>query len=481
MRLFPRSRAGLAGLAILSLTTSAAAHSWIESAYKIDAATRKFFGAPGYPRGGNFRRLSAEDGVTDGEYINRIPENGVYTGNENINKRPITQNFPNETLEAAPGDYIAILHLENGHVTTKAEGRPLNSGTIFLYGTSEPKDEDRLFDIHLIWNKDGTGGDGRGKLLGTRNYDDSQCYEGNPASQVAVERSAKNKALPADTLACQSDIQLPKDLKPGSTYTIYWYWDWPTLNTDEIDMEGTKKGLFPWMGTFMRGEKDPHGFTEAALATNESYSSTIDIKIVDKDGSSGAKALPEDEFAGKPDVYKMAINSQLKDGGFQVEVDEPNQDGGGSQAPASSTAAGGDRQNHMSSTAAPSATAPTAPIPAGTTQVAEDGPITVTVTRTVDPPAPTSTQPASPTTPCGPGSTKTVMEIQTQYTTVYPEETSATEEAGNPMPIASTEPTTMVTSTVTHPTSTLPDLASYFAQPTAFKWKRRSKWSFGEH
>jgi hypothetical protein len=84
-------------------------------------------------------------------------------------------------LEAAPGDYIAIMHLENGHTTLphNQPNKPRNRGTIYFYGTTQPKEQEKLFDVHLLWNKQGTGGDKRGKLLATRNYDDGQCYQPN--------------------------------------------------------------------------------------------------------------------------------------------------------------------------------------------------------------------------------------------------------------------------------------------------------------
>lgn len=467
MKLFPSSRAGLGALAVLCLSTSASAHSWIEKAYRIDAATRKFIGAPGYPRGGNYRRLAAEGASNDEKQTYRLPSDGIYTGDEILNSGPIAPNRPDETLEAFPGDYIALLHTENGHVTEKQEGRPLNGGTVYLYGTSEPKDEEKLFDVHLVWNKDGTGGDGRGRLLGTRNYDDSQCYEGNAAKQFAVERSAAVHGLASESLPCQSDIQLPEDLKPGTNYTVYWYWEYPNLNTAEIDMEGTKEGLFPWMGTFVKGEKDPHGFTEAALQTNESYASTIDIKIVDKSTFSVAKAVPEVDLTSKPQVYGMAIDQQLKDGGFAVNID-PSQGGGDSnQPPASSPMASS-----------------TAPTPTDAPQGDGDGLVTVTVTatKTVEPQEPSS--PPSPTTPCKSTSTQTVVEMETSYLTVYPEET-ATEEAGNQVPAPTSTPTTMVTlTTALAATSTLPKgLTSYFVDSTAtpVPLNRRTKWSFGEY
>ncbi|PTB68880.1 hypothetical protein BBK36DRAFT_1112994 [Trichoderma citrinoviride] len=223
-------------------------------------------------------------------------------------------------LEAAPGDHIAIIHLENGHTTLPQNQpkKPLNRGTVFLYGTSQPKEEERLFDVHLVWNKQGTGGDGRGRLLATRNYDDGQCYQPNSGS-ISMERATKLASEGAQhdiELGCQSTLQLPTDLKPGSIYTIYWYWDWPDLNADAIDFQATTNGLFPWAGTFMRGEKDPHGFTMAAIAKNESYASTIDIKITAAD----PQAATMGSYVDDQDIYTKALKSQM-DSNFEVAVD----------------------------------------------------------------------------------------------------------------------------------------------------------------
>ena len=459
MKFYPSSRAGLGALTVLSLTASAAAHSWIEKAYRIDQATRKFIGAPGYPRGGDYRRLSAEGTVNDGTNTYRLPVDGAYTGDEKINRLDFALNREDEIFKAAPGDYIAILHTENGHVTEKLEGRPLNGGNIYLYGTSDTKDDDKLFDIHLKWNKDGTGGDRRGRLLGTSNYDDGQCYEGNASGEFAMERSKAAHGTPEEALICQSDIQLPQDLKPGSVYTIYWYWDWPTLNTNEIPMEGTKEGRFPWMGTFMRGEKDPHGFTQAALHTNESYASTLDIQIVEKSTFSAAKALSDETIANLPDTYKMAIKQQLDDGGFAIKVD-----------------GGDDGAIQSSAVASAPMDSPTAPAPTSTPQAGGEAVVTVTVTETVHPPSPT---PSSKTT-----STKTVVEMETLYKIVYATET-ADEEAGNQMPTSTGAPTTTDMPSPTHPAaSSLPkDITSYFVEPTSTPvlHKRRTKWSFGDY
>lgn len=414
-----RSHAALAAALAASLPLTHA-HSWIESAYKYNPSTLSFFGSPGYPRGGNFRRLSAETGLTDTEYVYRIPANGAYTGQETINERPIEANRPDETLEAAPGDHIAIMHLENGHVSYPQPGRPLNQGNVYIYGTSQPRDHDRLADIHLVWNAEGTGGDGRGRLLATRNYDDGQCYEGNAGSKVATTRSA---ALPgsdaATSMPCQSNIQLPDDLEPGSNYTVYWYWDWPLLNTDAIDMDGTKKGQYPWMGTFVQGEKDPRGFTASQIAANESYASTLDIKIVDAKAYA-SQSLPADETALDA-VYRKALKGQ-EDTPFIVQVPTIAQAGGSGQstpAPSSSAAA---------SSTAPQASPMTTPTPDGAV-AAETVTVTATVTAT---PAAAEAAAAATTQPCPHEqatttstsmSIETVTEVETQYATVYVDET----------------------------------------------------------
>ncbi|KAF4125142.1 hypothetical protein GMORB2_3981 [Geosmithia morbida] len=418
----------LAALAISLYVASTTAHSWIEAAYRIDASTRKFVGAPGYPRGGNFRRLSAETGLTDAEYVYRIPENGQYTGQENINQRPVEANRPDETLEASPGDRIAVLHLENGHVSYPQEGRPLNGGTVYIYGTSQPTDADKLTDVHLAWNEAGTGGDGRGRLLATRNFDDGQCYEGNPSSQVATTRAAAVGSDASTSMDCQSEIQLPDDLAVGSNYTIYWYWDWPLLDTAKIDMDGTKQGLYPWMGTFVQGEEDPRGFTADMIASNESYASTMDISIVEK-SDYASQSLPADEAALSA-VYRTAIEAQMKTAfDVKVPVIEPVGSGGGSDTTTSPAATG--------TTAATTPTTPTTPVQATPTDVVSAA--TVTVTQTVTAPAQTSVaqaEAAAPVTvtttvtePCHesvttPTSTQTVIEMETQYATVYVDETT---------------------------------------------------------
>ncbi|KAG6102642.1 hypothetical protein E4U30_003862 [Claviceps sp. LM220 group G6] len=280
-------------------------------------------GERGFPRGYKPR---SDPGFSDQVPQNILPVKGqsAYSGQEILNKYKFEANPPHPMLQAAPGDYVAIVHLENGHVSLPLNqpNKPRNRGTIFFYGTSQPKDEERLFDVHLRWTKDGSGGDKRGVLLGTRHYDDGQCFQPN-ADAIAKERASKfssDGAKISQELPCQSDIKLPDNLKPGSVYTVYWYWDWPDLNANKINMDKTKDGSYPWAGSFMRGDTIPNGWTMDMISKNESYSSVIDIKIVGTQAQGvSVKSDAKQEYVAKQDIYSKAIEEQMKSN-FQVPV-----------------------------------------------------------------------------------------------------------------------------------------------------------------
>lgn len=478
---------GVGAAILLALSAPVAAHSWIERALKIEPTTRQFFGSEGFPRGYIPR---TDPGFNDEDYIWRLPYTGTafYTGEETINKHPFNANPPHAMLEAAPGDFIAILHFENGHTTVpeSSPDKPLNRGTIFLYGTDDPRDEEKLFDVHLAWNKDGTGGDKRGRLLSTRNYDDGQCYEAR-GEGLALERATTLGVDPMTPLACQSDLQLPDDLEPGSIYTIYWYWDWPNLNKEEIDMAATENGLFPWAGTFMRGEQDPNGFTMNAIATNESYASTIDIKIVSKDSEVAAKGQVGSRSSGdgadQGTVFNMAIAEQLRSN-FGVDVD-PNDS---SQPPVNQPPAD-----------SPPASSPPTPAPTAPAPPSSEGPATVTVTVT-EPPVtvPTtiyvtqlpetqesSSPPSSIKTDCSSKGPQVVTAIETQYTTVYPEGTPTDGgvflAASSETALAGAESTTLSTSVRPVPTTSprWGNQTERFTPQPRHNRAKRSNWWFG--
>lgn len=404
---------------VLALTGSTSAHSWVEQVQKI-APNGTMVGPLGYARGW-VPRTTAGWGDKIPQWLLPLSGQSAYSGDEILNKYPFQANPSQPMLQASAGDHIAILHMENGH-TSLPQNQPLkphNRGTIFFYGTSKPNAQEKLFDVHLRWNRDGTGGDKRGVLLATRNYDDGNCYQPN-SGQISTSRAQKlasDGAQHGRELICQSDVKLPSDLAPGSIYTIYWYWDWPDLNAKAINLDATKNGIYPWAGTFMRGEKDPHGFTMAAIARNESYASTIDIKITSAALSGSKLKAAGQSFVAKQNIYSMAIESQMKSN-YQVNIDA----NGAAKNPSN-----GDNNPVESS-------APTAPTdaPIGATQ----SPVTVTKTVTVAPPAVTKTETVYLSMPAETSILRETVtsHIQSQPTNGYqiPQLTSQTSQPASP-------------------------------------------------
>lgn len=219
---------------IAFLATSANAHSWIEQLMVI-APNGSFTGSSGYPRGNVLR---TDPSFSDVALTHRLPENG-----QSVQKTdPMcidAQQTQNQTegsprLQAPAGSRVALRFQENGHVTMPEtqEGKPDNRGSVYVYGTTEPKDDEKLLDIHKVWNKDGTGGDKRGVLLSKQSFDDGRCYQIN-GGEISKNRQEKfpheaDQNMGQD-LWCQQDVALPSNAPSGKPYTLYWVWDWPTL------------------------------------------------------------------------------------------------------------------------------------------------------------------------------------------------------------------------------------------------------------
>jgi hypothetical protein len=373
---------GLRALAIITLIATVNAHTWAERVRRI-AANGTMVGETGYARG-YIARDSQDPPFADALAQNQLPVTGqaAYSGDEVLNKYSFDPNPKWPMLEAAAGDKVAIMYLENGHTTIPENqpNKPRNRGTVFLYGTSEPAQQEKLFDVHLLWNKDGTGGDGRGRLLATRNFDDGQCYQPNNRP-IALQRASSlsnQGANPNEELSCQTAVTLPEDLEPGSVYTVYWYWDWPDLNPEEINMEATENGVFPWAGSFMRDGQDPTGLPASVIARNESYSSAIDIKIVERTTALGAITVGAANFIQDQNVYSQAIRQQMENN-FIVDVDPGSPQQPGSPSPPSTPS---------SSVGSPTATTPGSILPTDSPLVGAPGNglvETVTVTATLPP------------------------------------------------------------------------------------------------
>lgn len=122
-------------------------------------------------------------------------------------------------LTAAPGDFIQGTYSDNGHVSLPPTPES-ESGIAYWYGSANGSTVPPLSEV-IKWTKDGKGGDGNGRLLaGPDNYDDGVCAEGN-GSPIAQQRHAP----PGPGILCKNSFSLPEDLPDGSTYTVYWVWD----------------------------------------------------------------------------------------------------------------------------------------------------------------------------------------------------------------------------------------------------------------
>lgn len=174
---------------------------------------------------------------------NLLPPNGRPEGPQILPTDKIckdSQLTPNVTegsprLAAAPGTVISLLYQENGHVTLpeKPPGKPANRGTVYIYGTAIPSPDDTLLAIHKVWNTTGNGGDRRGRLIATQNFDDGRCYQIN-SGPISKQRQVQfphvpDKLMGAD-LWCQNNVIIPQDAPVGQLYTLYWVWDWPTAS-----------------------------------------------------------------------------------------------------------------------------------------------------------------------------------------------------------------------------------------------------------
>ncbi|ORX97801.1 hypothetical protein BCR34DRAFT_160015 [Clohesyomyces aquaticus] len=235
----------LVGCAVI---TAVNGHTWIEQLRNIDK-DGKYSGEYGYPRGYVAKTDPGYNSETDMNY--QLPteqQQPPFIDATNLlchpNQRKPTQSkdkYPR--LQAVPGGFMALRYMENGHVTLADPngniGRPEKGGTIYVYGTTQPLEDEKLVDV-LQWKQDGSGGDKRGVLLATNNFDDGRCYEISDFA-LAKERMAEfpnyamGQAPRANAtgqkgnfpLFCESNVALPKDAATGKPYTLYWVWQWP--------------------------------------------------------------------------------------------------------------------------------------------------------------------------------------------------------------------------------------------------------------
>lgn len=268
---------------LLLLVASVNSHSWIEQLTVI-APNGTFVGEPGYARGNVLRTAP---GFSDPTMVNLIPPNtqanvSVVLPSSKMCKD--TQQSYNQTkesprLQASAGAAIALRYQENGHVTLPQNqpGKPKNRGSIYVYGTTEPKEDETLLNVHGKWTQDGTGGDGSGVLLSKQNFDDSRCYQVN-SGEISTTRQQKyphqaNQLMGAD-LWCQQDIKLPSNLPSGKPYTLYWVWDWPTLPGGDPSYPNGKQEIYTTcMDIDVTGSSNTESHANAKYITGQDLNS----------------------------------------------------------------------------------------------------------------------------------------------------------------------------------------------------------------
>jgi hypothetical protein len=330
----------LEAILLLALAPTFQAHSWIQQLSLI-ASNGTFVGTPGYPRG--FIQRGAPT-FSDANLINLIPPNGRPT-NEIFSTDLMcreSQLIGNQTegypaLTAAPGNQIAMIYTENGHVTQLdlSPPKPVGSGTIYIYGTKEPANTDTYLGIHRVWNTDGTGGDQRGRLLATRHFDDGQCFQNDTAIVVPLEWERREEFHPLGTsLNCQSDVQVPSEAGTSGTYTLYWVWEWPTLDnvtgelvtnqsyTTCMDINMTSDQL-PFAGDFNTSQVVDYRAIEAQLSTAYLVNPTISEQLTSTPGgAAGTTSLPATGFptAVLSDQPSSAISTPTTAAGGFVTV-----------------------------------------------------------------------------------------------------------------------------------------------------------------
>ncbi|GAB7363187.1 hypothetical protein MBLNU230_g3470t1 [Neophaeotheca triangularis] len=219
-------------LALLALgTIPTNAHSWVEQ-MQVISDNGTYVGDYGYMRGYQERGTSG-----DLDYL--IPAAGTRITPTDLLCPPeqrspsYTEQFPK--LKAQPGDFVAIKYLENGHVTLphNQPGKPRAGGTVFIFGTTQPDQEEKLADV-MQWTADGKGGNGNGYLMTAQNFDDGRCYQLNDGSPISAERQKLfPDPLPGQPESvseswCETDVQIPESQGTDKPLTIYWVWSWPT-------------------------------------------------------------------------------------------------------------------------------------------------------------------------------------------------------------------------------------------------------------
>jgi hypothetical protein len=221
------------------LSSTVAAHTWIEQ-MQVIGTNGSYVGDYGYPRGYVSRTDAGFDGFSNKW---QLPSPDTDTSRTRITDKMLAchpnQRTPNYSqqypkLSVAPGAYVAMKYLENGHVTQPfiPAGKPEGSGTVWIYGTYEPNDAETLVNV-LSWTADGKGGNGKGFLMAAQNYDDGRCYQINQSPTSVNRQMTDGNHAPGQPTSqleqwCESNVLVPSNSQVGKTLTVYWVWGWAT-------------------------------------------------------------------------------------------------------------------------------------------------------------------------------------------------------------------------------------------------------------
>lgn len=221
------------------LSSTVAAHTWIEQ-MQVIGTNGSYVGDYGYPRGYVSRTDVGFDGFSNKW---QLPSPDTDTSRTRITDKMLAchpnQRTPNYSqqypkLSVAPGAYVAMKYLENGHVTQPfiPAGKPEGSGTVWIYGTYEPNDAETLVNV-LSWTADGKGGNGKGFLMTAQDYDDGRCYQINQSPTSVNRQMTDGNHAPGQPTSqleqwCESNVLVPSNSQVGKTLTVYWVWGWAT-------------------------------------------------------------------------------------------------------------------------------------------------------------------------------------------------------------------------------------------------------------
>ncbi|KAI9748165.1 MAG: hypothetical protein M4579_007295 [Chaenotheca gracillima] len=242
---------GYSALVMLQSVTSLA-HSWVEELTAIGRNGTQI-GNAGFARG-NVARTDPQ--FTGDVMTHLLPPNtrpvdvGILASDLMCSQTqmPSNQSTSNPRLQVTrDATEIVFWYEENGHVTLPQipVGKPLNRGTIYIYGTQNATSEERFNGIHKVWNASGTGGDRHGKLLATFDFDDGYCYQINDGA-ISRSRQQQYPHQPQPPMGadrwCRNILSVPGDAQ--QMYTFYWVWDWLTAANVDPDLPSGKTEIY---------------------------------------------------------------------------------------------------------------------------------------------------------------------------------------------------------------------------------------------